>query len=113
MFNEMFSNVAKFDYEGKDNPYMNIEDYVLNNKQTRAQVKGMWINPKAKHGAWGVIVLDGVNINVPHHVNERIEKVRGNADAVKAVNEGKCGVEFYTYEKEGKILYSARFFDWE
>lgn len=112
MFNEMFSNSVKFDYDGKDNPYLTIEDYVLNTKQNRAQVKGMWINPKSKHGARGVIVLDGVNVNVPSHVNERIEKVRGNAEAVNAVNEGKCGVEFYTYEKDGKTYYSARFFDW-
>ena len=112
MFNEMFSNSVKFDYDGKDNPYMTIEDYVLNTKTDRAQVKGMLINPKSKHGARGVIVLDGVNINVPSHVNERIEKVRGNADAVKAVNDGACGVEFYTYEKDGKTYYSARFFDW-
>ena len=112
MFNEMFSNSVKFDYDGKDNPYMTIEDYVLNTKQTQAQVKGMWINPKSKHGARGVIVLDGVNINVPSHVNERIEKVRNNPACVSAINEGLCGVQFYTYDKDGKTYYSARFFDW-
>lgn len=112
MFNEMFSNNVKFDYDGKDNTYMSIEEFVLNMKADCAQVKGLWINPKSKHGPRGIIVLDGVNINVPTHVNEKIEKIRSNPEAVKAINEGKCGVNFYTYEKDGKTYYSAQFYDW-
>lgn len=117
MFNEVFShNSVKFDYDGKDNMYMSIEDYVLNNKispETVNKVMGVWINPKSKHGARGVVVLEGININVPAHMNKDIETIRENADLVSGINAGKCGIRFYTYEKDGKTYYSGRFCDYE
>lgn len=111
MFNEMFNHSVKFNYDGKDNAYMSIEDY-MTDVSDHGKVLGVWINPKSKHGPRGVIVLDGININVPSHVNAKIEKIRSNPEAVKYINDGKCGVRFYTYEKDGNTYYSADFYDW-
>ena len=111
MFNEMFNNSVKFNYDGKANPYMSIDDYVTE-VSDHGKVLGVWINYKSAYGPRGCIVLDGVNINVPTHVNEKIEKIRSNPDAVQAINNGKCGVRFRTYEKDGKEYYTADFYDW-
>lgn len=111
MFNEMFNNSVKFNYDGKANAYMSIEDYVTE-VSDHGKVLGVWINPKSAYGPRGCIVLDGVNVNVPTHVNAKIEKIRANPEAVKAINDGKCGVRFSTYEKDGKQYYTADFYDW-
>ena len=107
----MFNHSVKFNYDGKDNAYMDISSYMAE-VGDHAKVLGVWINPKSKHGPRGVIVLDGVNINVPKHVNDKIEKIRSNPEAVAFINQGKCGVRFSTYEKNDSTYYTADFYDW-
>lgn len=113
MFNEIFNNSVKFDYDGKANEYVSIEEYVLNNKTDSGVVKGVWINPKSKHGPRGCVVLEGVNVNVPAHMNKDIDFIRNRSEMVDAINAGKCGIRFYKYEKDGKEYWSGSFYDIE
>lgn len=114
MFNEIFGhNAVKFNYDGSENPYLTFEDYVLETKSQKVKVLGVWVNPKGKYGARGVIVLDGVNLNAPAHLIKDINAIRSNPELVDGINQGKCGLVFRTYEVDGKTFYSGRFCDWE
>ena len=115
-FNDLFKKGTKvnFKYDGKDNPFITLDEYVKENEPTKDVLRGCWINPKSKYGPRGVLVIDGLNINVPTHLNEQIELIRSKPELVAQIDEGKAGIRYVQYEdRNGDVRNSVEFFDIE
>lgn len=113
MFNELFSGSPKFDYNADTNKYVSIREFLKDHdKELTYQVKGMFITKTSKYGPCGIIVIDGFNVRTPKFVNVKIESIMHNPDMVAAINEGKCGMVFRDYEKDGNIYTTVDLVDY-
>ena len=115
IFNEMFgqNDGVKFQYDGHENPYMKMDEYIATNNPEKDVLLGCWVNRKGERPS-GVFVIEGLNLNVPDHLITKIDKIRSNPDAVKQIDAGKCGIKYTTYvDKFKKVRNSVEFFDIE
>ena len=113
IFNDLFghNDNVRFKYDGKGNPFMKMDDYITDRNPEVDILRGCWVNRKGQNPS-GVFVLDGVNLNVPDHLIEKIEKIRQNPKAVDAIDNGLCGVKYITYtDRFGKTRNSVDFVD--
>lgn len=108
----MFNGAPKFKYNADTNTYIGITDFLKDHdKNGKYLVHGMFVTKTGKYGPRGIVVLDGFNLYVPKHINEKIVKIRENSEAVEAINAGRCVLTFYDYEKDGAVHTSVRFED--
>lgn len=113
IFDSNFNRNVKFDFDGKNLPFVSLADYAAaNGTDAVVPVKGMFTHNKSKYGEKGVVVTEKCNIDVPTHMVKDIKKVRESADMVAAVNAGNCGMKIYTYtDNNGVLRYSGTFTD--
>lgn len=96
MFNELFKG-NNFDYDMTQNQFIGIRAFFESDHADHGIVRGMYVSKTGKYGPSSVLIIDGWNINLPKHMNERVDVIRHNPEMVKAINEGHCGFKIREY----------------
>lgn len=77
-------------------------------------VKGVYVY-KSTYGEGCFIKSDGFNISLPSHLVETIKNIREDKESVKEINNGRVGVNIYSYKLPDKypdkIFYSINFLE--
>ena len=75
-------------------------------------VKGVYTYTST-YGKGCFIKSDGFNISLPSHMVDIIEGIRNDSESVQEINEGKVGVDIYSYtlpdKYPDKTFYSINF----
>lgn len=74
-------------------------------------VKGVGISTKGKYGDSPFILGDGFGVWLPSHMVDTIHDIMADPEAVDAINNGDVCFNVYTYDLEGKTLFSVNFVD--
>ena len=77
-------------------------------------VKGVYAY-KSTYGDGCFIKSDGFNISLPSHLVETINNIREDKECVEEINQGKVGVNIYSYKLPDKypdkVFYSINFLE--
>lgn len=110
-FSSNYSHGAKFNANGKGLPFADLKDVVTENGFNTIQVKAVF-KYDAKHGTRPAIFTGALNINLPNHCLEDVQKILDDSEAIRLINEGKVGFTPSTYtDKNGETRYSGKFVD--
>lgn len=107
-FESLNKNNKKFDFDMTGKSFTYVKPSELNPDEVYT-VRMFYVNKKGKYGDAPCAVLDGNIVNLPSHLLEDVKNIISNPEAVEAVNAGKCGIQSYSYEKDGKDYYSINF----
>ena len=111
MFNEKYSHEKKFKFDGKDNEWMNVADYVAAGHPQQFTVRAVF-SYDSKFGKRPCVATDGFNITMPNHVLGDVDSIMNHDDEIEAINAGKCGCKITTYQDKNNVTrYSCKFFD--
>lgn len=97
MFNELFTG-NRFNYDMTQNKFVKLREFYESEHADHGIVRGMYVSNKGEYGPSAVLVIDGWNLNLPKHMTGRVNRIRGDAEMVKAINEGKCGFKIREYQ---------------
>lgn len=97
----------KFD---DDSEYITLKELYNNNVEC-LRLNGFYKNKHSKYGENYVAVCDKYLINLPKHLNDTIEKIGKDVEAIADINDGKVGITPYEYNKENSACYSINFID--
>ena len=96
-------------------PYKKLSEL---NQEGEYVVKGMFINRNKtekelkEYGASVVLILDGVLLSCPNHIENAVQSILDDPEKIAAVKNGKCAIgNFYTYESHGKTCYGFKWID--
>lgn len=104
-----FNNASnKFSYRlGNDASYKKLAD--LDTTATYS-VRGLFVNSKSRY-PHAVAVSDAFYIDLPSHMTETVKAMIDDPETVDAINKALVGVRVYTYTRDGRTLYSAKWVD--
>lgn len=94
--------------------YTTLKDlYVENGSEHVYPIAAIYMNTKGQYGPQGVIAMnEHLLVNLPMHLNEQIEEMRKDAEAIEAINNGQAGFQIYEYTtKKGRVCYSVTWVD--
>jgi hypothetical protein len=76
-------------------------------------VYGIYINTRGNYDPAPVLALEDRYVNLPAHMTPVCEDMLRDAEAVKAINDGKVGVTIYKYiqRRFNKECYNVRWVD--
>lgn len=63
------------------------------------QVFGFYFN-KSKYGLQCNAIGQGFIINLPQHLNDKVDEMLKNTEAVEAIKRGECSLWFYQYDSK-------------
>ena len=93
-FTTLNTNHSTFTNLQKDLPFKKLDEIELGKIYT---VNAILLG-KSKFGERAFVSLkEGMNVDLPKGQNDVCKSIIGNADAVKDINEGKCGIKFGKY----------------
>lgn len=78
------------------------------------KIGALYLNDKGKFGTEAVAYITepfAALVNLPAHMVDTISDMRKDAEAVKAINEGKLGFTVYEYTGNNGTGYSINFVD--
>lgn len=109
-------NAAYFTFDKeKKRGYVNLETlYTENGKDKVYKVLGLYVN-ESQFGKQGSAVLDDIQVNLPGHLVDTINEIRGDEGLVNDINMGKVGFTIYEYKakKYNKSSYSIKWVEIE
>lgn len=108
MFGELNNNGRKWKVDGKDFPFTRLKELGEGHEFI---IRGLYINKKGKYDAHPVAISNGIKVDLPSHLTEKVEKILASDEMCEAIEAGKCGAEVYKYEAQGKECYSINFKD--
>lgn len=113
MFNEKYNhNKPNFTFNADDLPYASLDEVIKENGNKVMDVRGVFVNRKAKFGPRPVLITTTLKINLPKHFLNDVETILKDPDAITCINEGHCGFEPCQYEDaNGVIRNSGNFID--
>lgn len=93
-FTSLNTNHSTFTNLQKDLPFKKIDEIELGKVYTVNAI----LFSKSKFGERAFVSLkEGMNVDLPKGQNDVCHSICGNAEAVKDINEGKCGIKFGKY----------------
>ena len=93
-FTTLNTNRTTFTNLKKDLPFKKIDEIELGKVYTVNAI----LFSKSKFGERVFVSLkEGMNVDLPKGQNDVCKSIIGNADAVKDINDGKCGIKFSKY----------------
>ena len=93
-FTTLNTNHSTFTNLKKDLPFKKIDEIELGKVYTVNAI----LFSKSKFGERVFVSLkEGMNVDLPKGQNDVCKSIIGNADAVKDINDGKCGIKFGKY----------------
>lgn len=116
-------DTADFEYFSLEDMYDMAADLADEVKATSGQDKtpedipftvyGIYINTRGNFDPAPVLALEDRYVNLPAHMTPVCEDMLRDAEAVRAINEGKVGVTIYKYTQRrfNKECYNVRWVD--
>lgn len=99
--------VAHFEFEDKERPFIKLSELEEKYPKATHMIVAIFINTESKFGEQGVIVTPDYNVNLPQHLTDLCYSLRGDDNAVQAINDRKIGFKIYDYKsKQGREGYS-------
>ena len=93
-FSTLNTNHSTFTNLQKDLPFKKLNEIELSKTYTVTAV----LFAKTKFGERPFVSLkEGMNVSLPKGQYDTCKSICGNADAVKDINDGKCGIKFDKY----------------
>lgn len=93
-FTSLNTNHSTFTNLQKDLPFKKLNEIELGKVYTVNAI----LFGKSKFGERPFVSLkEGMNVDLPKGQNDVCKAICGNADAVKDINDGKCGIKFGKY----------------
>lgn len=93
-FSTFNTNHSTFTNLKKDLPFKKIDEIELGKVYTVNAI----LFSKSKFGERAFVSLkEGMNVDLPKGQNDVCKTICGNPDAVKDINDGKCGIKFGKY----------------
>lgn len=76
-------------------------------------VYGVYINTKGNYDPAPVLALEDKYVNLPAHMTPVCEDMLRDAEAIKAINEGRVGITVYKYlqRRYNRTCYNVRWVD--
>ena len=95
--------------------FKTLEELFKENGQKETYiVKGVYVYTST-YGDGCFIKSDGFNISLPSHMVETVKNIRGDKESVEEINNGKVGVNIYSYKLPDKypdeVFYSINFIE--
>jgi len=103
------NSVYNFKFDDS-NEYTTLKE-LYDNNVGYLRLNGFYKNRHSKFGVNYVAVCDKWLINLPKHMNDTVEKISKDVEAIADINDGKVGIKPYQYNKENKACYSINFID--
>lgn len=91
-----------FDIDTEGFKYFSLKDIFEENNEDDSLVYpiyALYINTKGKHEDAPVVAFEDRYVNLPPHQLEMAKEILDSDDAVKAINDGKCGIQIRKYYK--------------
>lgn len=113
-FSSNYSHGTKFNVDSKDFPFCELSELVKENGHKILKVQGAFTYKTKKNKTRPCLIADSHKINLPDHMLKEIEKMLSDDEAIRLINEGKCGFKTSEYEdtKNGNgTCYSGSFVD--
>ena len=93
-FSTLNTNHSTFTNLQKDLPFKKLNEIELGKTYTVTAI----LFAKTKFGERPFVSLkEGMNVSLPKGQYDTCKSICGNADAVKDINDGKCGIKFGKY----------------
>ena len=93
-FSTLNTNHSTFTNLQKDLPFKKLDEIELGKTYTVNAI----LFAKTKFGERPFVSLkEGMNVSLPKGQYDTCKSIIGNADAVKDINDGKCGIKFTKY----------------
>lgn len=113
-FSSNYSHGPKFKVNSSDFPFCELSELVKENGHKVLKVQGAFTYKTKKNKTRPCLIADSHKINLPDHMLKEIEKMLSDDEAIRLINEGKCGFKTSEYEdtKNGNgTCYSGSFVD--
>lgn len=115
-FFSKYSHGNKFKVDSTDFPFCELSELVKENGHKILKVQGAFTYKTKKNKTRPCLIADSHKINLPDHMLKEIEKMLADEEAIRLINDGKCGFKTSEYEdtKNGNgTCYSGSFIDIE
>ena len=110
-FETNYKHGRTFNVNSDDFPFTDLKTVIAENGHKVLKVQGVF-HYKAKYGERPVIIADCLKINLPDHCMKDIENILADDEAIRLINEGKCGFQTSEYtDSKGEVRYSGSFVD--
>lgn len=110
-------NKASWDFEvPKGLGYTTLKElYENNGKNTEYCIRALYIND-GKFGRQPTVVCtlkdEVIKTSLPSHLTDVVERMRGDEEDIRDINNGMAGFKIYKYEsKSGRTCYSVNWCD--
>ena len=112
-FASRHNKVNRWNIDTKGFEYRKIKDLVAEDGENVVYaVHGVMVNRGGKYGDSPSVILENCFVNLPKHMAEEVSNIIDSAEDREAIQSGKVGIEFYSYEStSGNICYSANWVD--
>ena len=116
-FSSNYSHGRLFNVDASDFPFCELSEVVKENGHKILKVQGVFTYViKKKNKTRPCLIADSHKINLPDHLLKEVEKILSDDEAIRLINEGKCGFQTKEYvdDKNGNgTCYSGSFVDIE
>lgn len=114
-FSSNYSHGKTFTVDSKDFPFCELSEIIKENGHRTLKVQGVFTYKlQKKNKIRPCLIADSHKINLPDHMLKEVNKILEDEEAIRLINEGKCGFKTSEYEdtKNGNgICYSGTFID--
>lgn len=107
-------NTRVFKAEAKNREFVQLSKLYEENADRVYTLYGFFPNTKGKFGkSYIAMVGDNGLVDLPHHLNEMLETISADKEAVDGINNGECKFKIRQYvdKKFNKTCYSIEFVD--
>lgn len=114
MFNELNPKFeSKFNETTDGKEFTSLENIYAENGREPVEVRGFFVNKKAKYGEQAIAILVDALVSLPKHLLSKVKAIIDDDAMVEAINEGKAGISVYEYYSEtyDKTCYGVNFVD--
>ena len=106
---EKHNHGNKFNIETKGFKYKGLKELYDQNPDKTYVIRAIYINKKGRYGDAPVFATDSFFINIPNHVLTDAQDILADPEAIADINACHMGCKIYSYDKDGRTLYSVEF----
>ena len=89
--------------------YKKLEELYKQDPDKTYVIRAIYINKKGRYGDAPVFATDSFFLNIPSHVLTDAQEILADPEAIADINAAHMGCKIYSYDKDGRTLYSVEF----
>ena len=110
-FENNYKHGRTFNVNSDGFPFTDLNTVISENGHKTLKVQGVF-HYKAKYGERPVLIAEGLKIHLPDHCLKDVENILADDEAIRLINDGKCGFKTSEYQDDkGETRYSGSFVD--